>query len=110
IRASGRVVGQRDPGAGIARADPVPRPQPVAGSLRNHRSRDGDPGPSGPPVGLVADDCTAPPRALMTLVTTSGLSPLLLVVWRRSGACIARPTRKGYRVVSRPRRTPRGAC
>jgi hypothetical protein len=39
----------------------------------------------------------------------SSLSPLLLVVWRRSGACIARPTRKGYRVVSRPRRTPRGA-
>ena len=29
---------------------------------------------------------------------------------RRSGACIARPTREGYRVVTRPRRTPRGAC
>src|SRR6476646_9274189 len=33
-----------------------------------------------------------------------------LCAWRRSGACIARPTREGYRVVCRPRRTPRGAC
>ena len=30
--------------------------------------------------------------------------------WRRSGACIARPTREGCRVATRPRRTPRGAC
>ena len=41
---------------------------------------------------------------------TSVVSPKFLCGWRRSGACIARPTREGYRVVCRPRRTPRGAC
>ena len=39
-----------------------------------------------------------------------GVSAKFLDVWRRSGACIARPTREGCRVASRPRRTPRGAC
>ncbi len=39
-----------------------------------------------------------------------GVSLKFRYVWRRSGACIARPTREGYRVVSRPRRTQRGAC
>jgi len=41
---------------------------------------------------------------------TSALEGKFLGAWRRSGAYIARPTREGYRVVSRPRRTPRGAC
>src|SRR5215207_6607154 len=41
---------------------------------------------------------------------SSVVSPECLYVWRRSGACIARPTREGYRVVCRPRRTSRGAC
>ena len=40
----------------------------------------------------------------------SVVEPKFLCGWRRSGACIARPTREGYRVVCRPRRTPRGAC
>ncbi len=37
------------------------------------------------------------------------MPPKFLCGWRRSGACIARPTREGYRVVCRPRRTPQGA-
>src|SRR5215211_3950648 len=40
----------------------------------------------------------------------SAMEPKSLCAWRRSGACIARPTREGYQVVCRPRRTPRGAC
>ncbi len=40
----------------------------------------------------------------------SAVSSRFLFVWRRPVACIARPTREGYRVVSRPRRTQRGAC
>ena len=32
------------------------------------------------------------------------------VVGVGSGGCIARPTREGCRVATRPRRTPRGAC
>ena len=44
------------------------------------------------------------------VLKASVVSPKFLCVWRRSGACIARPTREGYRVVCRPRRTPRGAC
>jgi hypothetical protein len=43
-------------------------------------------------------------------VDASVVEPKFLCGWRRSGACIARPTREGYRVVCRPRRTPRGAC
>ena len=43
-------------------------------------------------------------------VASSGALAKLLAAWRRPGACIARPTREGYRVVSRPRRTPRSAC
>src|SRR4249919_1640702 len=42
------------------------------------------------------------------VLDTSVVSPEFLCGWRRSGACIARPTREGYRVVCRPRRTPRG--
>jgi hypothetical protein len=41
---------------------------------------------------------------------SSVVEPRFLCGWRRSGAWIARPTREGYRVVCRPRRTPRGAC
>ena len=44
------------------------------------------------------------------LLSASVVEPTFLGGWRRSGACIARPTREGYRVVSRPRRTQRGAC
>jgi hypothetical protein len=34
-----------------------------------------------------------------TEVGSSVVSPKFLCGWRRSGACIARPTREGYRVV-----------
>ena len=48
--------------------------------------------------------------AWIIAVATSVVEPKFLCGWRRPGACIARPTREGYRVVCRPRRTPRGAC
>jgi hypothetical protein len=58
--------------------------------------------------------------AVFTRRQPSVVEPKFLCGWRRSGACLssqgdarrrhARPTRVGYRVVCRPRRTPRGAC
>jgi integrase len=69
-------------------------------------------------AGLFADDLdtvadqldTAFVKSNADQMRTSALEGKFLDAWRRSGACIARPTREEYRVVCRPRRTPRGAC
>jgi hypothetical protein len=58
---------------------------------------------SAPTVRTRCTTLPGPPRP-------SVVEPKFLCGWRRAGACIARPTREGYRVVCRPRRTPRGAC
>ena len=66
---------------------------------------------AGRPAELVVQVGVETARALVAaFAKPSSLLRLILVVWRRPGACIARPTREGYRVVSRRRRTPRGAC